>query len=98
MLDSQALESLPRRSPEQIERYSIASRGWRRSKLWVCATCKCSAYYHPDTDRIWGCKKCRTKTASIIVCFVSRRSLAKRNEMPFLDLPFWEQCWGRKKK
>jgi len=68
------LKSLP--TPDEmtvaeIEAIEISEWGWRKStQNFVCKICGESAYLHPLTNDIWGCKKCDFTTRKIPTFFV----------------------------
>ncbi|MDB5332202.1 MAG: hypothetical protein JWP03_3353 [Phycisphaerales bacterium] len=44
---------------------------WRESHRYVCAHCIQSAFHHPYTNVIWGCRQCGTTTTDIVDHFVT---------------------------
>jgi ribosomal protein L37AE/L43A len=48
---------------------------WRQSETFVCRTCGHPAFYHPYTNRIWGCATCIYTTASVSLCFMKKKAV-----------------------
>ena len=90
MLDSRARVRPKGMLWDEIKEYPITSLKWRRSKLWVCATCKRCAYYNPYTDTLWGCRTCGFVTDNILKRFISRKSLTKKDASPPYEFPVKE--------
>lgn len=53
---------------EEIEQMPVSPE-WRKSNDFVCKRCEDSAYIHPFTDWIWGCRRCGTRTRAIMAFF-----------------------------
>ena len=89
--DSRPTPSSPQQNWEDIRNIPLSADGWRESRLWVCATCLRPAFYNPHTDILWGCRQCGFVTDNIFVRFVSRRSLAKKDESLQCEIPVREE-------
>jgi len=75
---------------EQIEAMTINDGKWRWSYDFVCRTCGGSAYLHPYTNSIWGCKKCGTTTYSVSVFF---RPVDGHSKPHFRNAPLPDDDW-----
>lgn len=42
----------------------ITAPGWRKDLSFECGGCGEHVFLHPNTNKIWGCKKCGITTAS----------------------------------
>lgn len=66
-----ALPMPPDKTWEKVRDIDVTEGEWRKNDAFVCRTCRESAFTHPYSNAIWGCKKCGYTTASVSLCFMA---------------------------
>ncbi len=60
----------------QIKKMRVNEGEWHEFSGFVCRKCKKSAFLHPHTNNIWGCKKCGFTTTSVSLYFQLKAEVA----------------------
>ena len=64
---------IPQSMPwKEIEALTVEQGEWREVPRFQCAGCNQSAWLHPYTNEIWGCKHCQRTTRAVTLFFRPR--------------------------